>query len=296
MVDTVAYISTNVIQCHVSFLIASKRPYDLYARKTVDSIVESINYSSKRKISYEIIICHPEPVIDSRVKWIKDPVCSGGNAAFNLAYAVSSGQYACVLVDDAILIGDIGGVIDVFDSELFENRNFKFMSLAGGMTNMATSLASIPDYNEYLTYIGVDLKGFSSLVAPFPIIARKTIDTLLAGYIFRPDIKIMGDIFLGMYLQIAKEPVIQYNMAKLYIHNSNSDERKIDPITGIKRENFFLESYINTYKLINEFIKRSEVSNQKDSHSVMSYLWTPDDFKYEKPEDVINFYKNRKIT
>ena len=84
-------------------------------------------------------------------------------------------------------------------------------------------------------------------------------------------------------------------MAKLYVHNNNIEERKVDPITGIKRENFFLESYINTYKLISEYMQEFKASKQEDLHTLMSYLWTPDGFKYEKAEDVITFYKNKKI-
>lgn len=293
--DNFAFVSTNVIQCHISFLIASKRPYEDYAKKTVDSIIECVTFGSKRKISYEIIVCHPEPILDSRVKWIKDPICRGGNSAFNLAYAVSSGQYACVLVDDAILIGDIGGVVDIFESELFADRTFKILSLAGGMSNMATTLASTPDYKEYLDHIGVDMKDFTPLVAPFPIISRKTIDTLMAGYIFRPDIEIMGDIFLGAYLHLAQEPLIQYNMAKLFVHENNLKEREPDPITNINRTKFFIESYVNTYKIINEYLRVFDSNRDKGKLAVMSYLWTPDGFKYEKPQDVINFYKNKKI-
>jgi hypothetical protein len=294
MKDDVAYISTNPIECHLSFLIASKRPYDLYARKTVDSIVECINFSSSKKISYEIIVCHKDPVLDSRVKWIKDPVCDGGNSAFNLAYSVSSGQYACVLVDDGILIGDIGGVLDLFENEIMEKRKFKIVTIAGGISNMATSLSVNPDYKEYLKHIDADTDEFTSLVVPFPIVSRKTIDTLMGGCIFRPDIKVIGDMFLGMYLQIVQEPVIQYNKAKIYINSGNEDERTPDPVTRVPREKHFTESYVNTYKLLSHYLRKAVVKNGKAE--AMSYLWKPEQFKYETTEDVVNFYRDKRLT
>ena len=281
----------NQTNYDISFLIASKRPYTEYASKTVDSITLCVNNYSK-PISYEVIVCHPEEVTDSRVKWVKDALCNGGNNAFNTAYSVSSGKYACVMVDDGDLTGNIAGILDVFQSEKMKKRKYKIMTLAGGTSDELTWLDPNPQYKEYLQHIGTDTRGFTSLVAPFPIVDRETVDNLMGGCIFRQDINIMGDMFLGMYLHMVEEPVIQYNAAKINIRNRNVEERQVDPITGIRREKHFTESFVNMYKLLyNYLVTRIYKINGPE---VEPYLWVPANFIYETTQNVINFYKGQR--
>jgi len=237
----------------LSFLITSKRNYENFAKKTVDSI-----YEIKTDIPFEIVICHPNEIKDDRITWIKDNEMKGPSNGFHLAYKKSQGEYVFICVDDAIIKGDIFGVIDFLNSKVFEFRKFKITTLAGifpnGTTNKLTKFERTPTHPKFLNLSNNFINAPDFNVMCFPIASRETIENKLGGFIFHPRIKTCHDWWLGAFLAMNDEIGIQYNNAKL-IGCSNKDEFLTDPIINRKASKYFGESYINTYRIIKNYKK-----------------------------------------
>lgn len=231
----------------ISFIIASKRPYEQYAKNFVDNLCNS-NHSK----NFEIVICHPNIIDDNRIIYVEDDKRIGSSYAYNKAFEHSTGDYISVCIDDGILLGDIFSVIDFLESDLFSNRKFKITTLAGGLTDELTRPEPQPTYPEYL----IKTNNYTTFptncnVACFPIVKRETIEKYL-GSLWHPRIKIAHDWWLGSFLALNDEPIIQYNAAKFEI-SSNSSEFIIDPILKVASPRFFGESYVNTYRLIKNY-------------------------------------------
>jgi len=237
-----------------SFLIASKKPYDDYARKSVDSIC-----AIDTKLKYEIIICHQDEIRDSRVRWIKDDKLSGSCYAYNTCYKYSSGKYIFIFTDDAILHGDIYGTIDFLESDLFKNKKFKITTLPG-MLRDKTSPINITKFEKEPSYPDILKLTDCYIICPpfnvpcFPIFSRETVDNFLGGILFHPSVKICHDWWLGAFLYFNGEPIVQYDKALIIG----------DPILAIPHEDliledtkvkFFGESYVNTYRIIKNYFK-----------------------------------------
>ena len=236
-----------------SFLISSKRDYDTFAKKTVDSI-----FKLKTDYLFEVIVCHPKEVKDNRVKWIKDDKLIGANYSFNLAFVNSCGRYVSVCVDDCVVKGDIFGSIKFLQSELFKDRKFKITTLAamlpGGFTDELTTFEKESKHKDVLVAMDCYLTPPSFNVMCFPILSRETVEKELGGFIFHPRIKSGHDWWLGAFLQMNDELGIQYNNAKFF-NLGPPNKLKFDSIIQEDSSNFLGESYVNTYRLIKNYKK-----------------------------------------
>lgn len=235
----------------VSFLIATKRNYENYAKRFIDSL-----YEIRTNYSFEIIICSPEKISDNRVIWIEDDKKCGASYAYNLAAQKSSGKFLFICVDDALILGDIFGAIDFLKSDLFKNREYKITTLAGGITDELTRPEPSPRHPKYLNLTN-NYTNYPNdcIVMCFPIMSRDTFINKFDQNIWHPRVKICHDWWLGAFLAMNGEPGIQYNGAKFLIAKSNSDEFVYDQIIERHTPKYFGESYVNTYRLMKNYKK-----------------------------------------
>jgi hypothetical protein len=261
-----------------SFLIASKRNYDSYAKKVVDSIFEQY----RNRDDYEVVVCHPNIINDDRVIFVEDDQMIGSSYAFNLAYSKSIGDYVSVCVDDGIMQGDLIGAADFLESDIFTNRKIKITTLPasnGNDTIKFESRTALYDQraNRLLQLTDSFTEVYPFVVMCFPVIARESVENHLGGYIFHPRIKNCGDWWLGAYLYINGEEGIQYNDARFHITKNN--DFHYDIVFQDYRCAFGGEAWINTYRLM-KFYKPNDpyVYDTEDDFITEEYLTTLAEF------------------
>jgi glycosyltransferase involved in cell wall biosynthesis len=228
----------------ISFLMSSIKRYEDFGINFVSSIYE---LAKESKYTFEIIISHPNKIDDDRVVWLEEKENFGQEVAFNNCAKISKGDYLFICVDDHIATGDIFGVIDFLNSDLFKDRKYKITTLAGGMTDDITFVEHSPSHPHLLDEENIfNMPRFH--VTPFPVVERSTYENLLGGHIMHPKLWSMADWYLGAFLYYNGEQAIQYNGAK-YHRLPN------DPMTAQSELKDFSITYNSIYKLIKNYKK-----------------------------------------
>jgi glycosyltransferase involved in cell wall biosynthesis len=227
-----------------SFLMSSIKRYEDFGEKFVSSIYE---IAKNKNYTFEIIISHPQKIDDERVIWINEEENLGQEVAFNNCAKISKGDYLFICVDDHIATGDIFGVIDFLNSDLFKDRKYKTTTLAGGMTDDITFVEHSPSHPYLLDEENTfNMPRFH--VMPFPVVKRSTYKNLLGGYMMHPKLWSMADWYLGAFLFFNGEPGLQYNGAKF-------ESLPHDPGGPQQGKPDFKVTYNSVYKLIKNYKK-----------------------------------------
>lgn len=139
---------------NISILIATKRPYELFAKKVVDSLY------TQDMSKNEIIICSTSEIFDNRITYINDIYALNGAVGFNQAASVSSGKFLAILTDDHYPPNNMNDIPKLFDTEYFKNKDFKVATMKSGG-------------DCYINYNGKRI-----LMCRFPILTRDTYEKL----------------------------------------------------------------------------------------------------------------------
>jgi len=200
MVDISYLLPTNRVKTHLEIL---------------QQAIDSVNNQSTQ-LEYEILIYSEEEVKGKNIRWIEEDKRRGPIYGINLlAKKFAKGNYFVVLTDDQQMRSPIDLCINMIESNIFENRKFKICGLGcGGSCRLpprGTRIGHVMSLQEDWPHANL---------LRWPVVRRDTLDDLLNGFIFHPDLfHGAGDIWLGYYLAMNNEPCIEGPTEITPIHN-----------------------------------------------------------------------------
>jgi hypothetical protein len=110
----------------ISYLISS-----IHGESAVSTVTEEIyNLPSH---NFEIVVCSPFEIKDSRVKWVKDDKANGSVYSYNTAYKASNGDCLVAVTDDHHVPKNFLETIDFLESEIVNKLKLKIANLTFGM-------------------------------------------------------------------------------------------------------------------------------------------------------------------
>jgi hypothetical protein len=232
------------IEKMVSFLMPTKRNWNNYGKRVVDSIFQ-VNNPYKEK--FEILVSSKENPNDKRITWYHEYE-KPGDQQYNFLAKKSSGDYIAVIVDYGILPKNYLCLIDFLKIQL-KDKNFKITSPATNNKNIYPYSESQPSYPELVGK--KPLPKFRIICYPF--MDRKTFENKLGNIIFHPNLSHSGDWFLSFFL--SQNQQLPTHVAGIYFENIPRNLKKTyDPLINDWRyERNFSTWYFNLYQLIRNY-------------------------------------------
>jgi len=215
----------------LSILISTNRPYELFAKRVIDSLFE------QDMTNNEIVICHtPDIVIeDDRVVLIEDKICINGPQGYNQAAQECTGEYIVGLTDDEYPPLNINSIKSSFNNEYFKDKEYKVATLATG---------PYPAYTE----------GPRTLMCRFFVLTRDTLEKL-NYYVFHPSFNLKtphhADHWLSIFLHLNGCPCVEL---PLHIRHWESvpSGYKVDDFAVETGE--ILRTLVTNYKIGDTFV------------------------------------------
>jgi hypothetical protein len=191
----------------ISFILPSNRDHNLFSKRVINNI-NSLNFQGK---THEIIVVSPNEISGENVIFLKETGNKMGCVnAYNEGYNVSNGNYIILCSDDHFFDKDAPSIIDILESEMFENKKYKIICLP---TNFHGS-CQLPDYCNS-----------SGIIARYPVFKRETVNEYLNGFIYHPKFKHhYPDNWLGYWMDEQGEPTIEYDQFNMITFNNSCDK------------------------------------------------------------------------
>lgn len=203
----------------ISFLLPTLRKWPQYGQRVVDSIYQAARHTS---YNYEILVSSPFEVKGERITWYGEKQQLGALSAFNHLAHQAIGRYIMMCVDDHICDDNLFSVVGYLDGPEFSNRRYKLVTIASG------GRCPIPNHPPFNTDTDKNQLLYSWTTARFPVLSTKTWREDFGGYVFQPRFwNSHADIYLGYYLGINGEPIIEYEGTRLrefdHVHNASRE-------------------------------------------------------------------------
>lgn len=241
----------------ISYLISS-----IHGEASVKTVVEDIyNLPSH---DFEIIVCSPFEVKDSRVKWVKDDKANGSVYGYNKSYLASSGDCIVACVDDHHLPNNFLETIDFLESEVVKKLKLKIANLTFGMGGpgkiyyVKNDATKQPAKNILWPLEQIFPPNFPNRrpfnVFHFPVLMRESIEKYMGNVIFNESFNHhYPDSWLGFY-----EELINGERPSEELGPKNVFFKEIRSI-NIQRPNTSFDKKDKA-----KFLKLVEISNHKD--------------------------------
>ena len=187
----------------LSYLIAS-----IHGETAVKTIIEDIYALPKHE--FEIIVCSPSLIKDSRAKWVEDDKLNGCVYAYNKAYSISQGDCLVVATDENHIPINFLETIDFLESDIVKNLKLKIANLTYGMGGpgklyyIKNDKTNQPAKNILWPLHGIIPEGFPNCrpfnVFHYPVIMRESVVKYMSNKIFNESfIHHYPDSWMGFY-------------------------------------------------------------------------------------------------